>query len=438
MYKKESILWIISIFILLSSCYDENSTFGSNQVESVFRNVKTDTSTVLVTLMKIDSLETSGMSTIMAGRYVHPTWGTITASSYLPYSAPSYTTDESYVVRFDSLMLKLDLGHHYIGDTTQYYTLYIHELEKKVELNDKGYLYNTNTFPYHETPMASVSFRPRPNVDASIEVRLDDALGQDLLTRLHNRDAIVTSSTRFEDYFKGLVLIPDEENTSLLTYGLNDTTSVMVLHYHVVSSINEPKTLNISVKSSNQFNNFYHDETGSTLEGIEMVDGEISSTELGDRGLLFGGVGWYCKLEFPYLNNILEEGEQAEIESAYLKFYPEFDTYSEFNPLPDSVYLYIADENNVVTNAVMDYLGSEVQGVTLVENKQFPHLTYYYFDVTDFIQQELGAVGSNKNNLQLVFDSNTYTKTFKNLTFGDKNARYPLTLEITYKLYESY
>ena len=165
---------------------------------------------------------------------------------------------------------------------------------------------------------------------------------------------------------------------------------------------------------------------------------EIPSAELSNRGVLFGGLGWYTRLEFPYLNNLMQQGTQVEIESALLKIYPEQGTYSAYNTLPDSLYLYIADENNVVTDAVTDYLGSEVQRGTLSEDNTFNENTYYYFDVTQFMQEELGAFGMYKHNLQLVFNSDDYTGTFKNLTFNDQGGRNPVTLQLIYKVYESY
>ena len=106
--------------------------------------------------------------------------------------------------------------------------------------------------------------------------------------------------------------------------------------------------------------------------------------------------------------------------------------------MSDSLYLYIADENNVVTDAVTDYLGSEVQRGTLLEDNTFNENTYYYFDVTQFMQEELGAFGMYKHNLQLVFNSDDYTGTFKNLMFNDQGGRNPVTLQLIYKVYESY
>ncbi|MCC8154891.1 MAG: DUF4270 domain-containing protein, partial [Tannerellaceae bacterium] len=390
MYRKLLIVFLISISVFLSSCYDENNTFGKNLVESVFRNIYTDTCSVTVTLMKIDSLETSGTSVVMLGQYEHPIWGKVIASSYLPFSRPSYSTDISNLVVFDSLMLQLRPNSHFIGDTMQNHTIYIHQLTEKIVLNDKGYLYNTNTFSYDPEPIAMKTFRPHPNEQRLVEVRLNDELGEDFLTRLHNRDDIV-SSERFEDFFKGLVLLSDQNNTSLQTYHLGDTTTVMVLHYHILSDLPEAKTLNITVNTSKQFNNFLHERDGTLLESIEMKDVEVSSTELDNKGLLFAGLGWYCNLEFPYLNDLQTQGEQVEIESAYLKIYPEYGTYSDFNTLPDSIYLYIVDENNVITDAVTDYLGNEVQIATLISNYIYPHTPHNYFDGAEERQPKRGA-----------------------------------------------
>lgn len=100
--------------------------------------------------------------------------------------------------------------------------------------------------------------------------------------------------------------------------------------------------------------------------------------------------------------------------------------------------MYIADENNVVTDAVKDYLGDEEQSGKLIKDDLFFGNTYYYFDVSQFMQKELGASGKNKHNLQLVFNSDDYTKTLKNMTFSDSNGQFPITLQLNYKIYESY
>lgn len=209
------------------------------------------------------------------------------------------------------------------------------------------------------------------------------------------------------------------------------------LRYKIADELENTQELLFVPKVSTQFNHIKQNTDGSLLEDYAGMKA-IPSSLLGNRCVLMGGVGWFAKLEFPYLNDLLSHGEWVGIEQAILKIYPEPKTYSSFNILPDSVFLYIADENNVVTDAVKDYLGEQVQGGVLVKDDTFDEKTYYYFDVTDFMQQELGALGMYKHNLQLVFNGDTYTGSIKNMTFSDQNGQSPVVLQLTYKIYESY
>ncbi|WP_288207678.1 DUF4270 family protein [uncultured Parabacteroides sp.] len=432
------LFWVCLSCCLFSSCYDESNKYGNGLVDSVFRNISTDTSTVVITSVLIDSLETSGKGVALVGEYTHSIWGTMKSSGYIPYTRPSYSTDIDKVVVLDSLVLSLAYGSYYVGDTLQYQQFSVHRLTEKVVLNDNNYLYNTSSFSYETEPMATCRFRPRPQGVDKLEIRLPDELGQNLLTRFYQRDEAV-SSERFEDYFKGIVIIPDgSDNHSMLSFQVADTMSTIVLHYHIVEEQANEQQLVFSPNTSTQFNHIDHDRTGTLMEPFPTKQVEIPSESLDNRGVLFGGLGWFARLEFPYLNDIMKLGERVVIESAMLKLYPELGTYSETNALPDSVYLYIADENNVVTDAVTDYLGTQVQGGTLVKDDVFNENTYYYFDVTDFMQQELGTIGINKHNLQLVLNEDSYTKTFKNMTFGDRQSKSPIILQLIYKIYESY
>lgn len=439
MMKK--IFFLFGIYLwgaLFQSCYDENNKYGSNLVDSAFRNICTDTSTVTVTSVLIDSLETSGKEVLLVGQYTHPAWGTVKTSGYIPFQYPSYSTDIEETVALDSLVLSFKYNGYYIGDTLQALRFSIHKLAEKVVLNENDYLYNNSTFAFDPQPLATCSFKPRPLEDERVEIRLPDDLGQDLLTRFHNRDDEV-SSDRFEDYFYGLAVLPDEqESQSIVAFQVADTSSYLVLHYHIINEEENEQTLTISPNTTNQFNHIDHDRSGTAMESYPQKYIEIPSASLDNRGVIFGGLGWYARLEFPFLNNIMMLGERVAIESASLIIYPEVGIHSNYNQLPDSIYLYIADENNVVTDAVTDYLGTQVQSGTLVKDDTYDENTYYTFDVTDFMQQELGTFGMYKHNLQLVLDEDSYTKTFKNMTFSDQQGRSPIVLQLIYKIYESY
>ena len=428
---------LIIMFAGLSSCYDESATFGESLVDSSFRNVTADTSTVTVTNVRIDSLETSGTNTVLLGQYTHPLWGTVTSMSYIPYERPSYGTDIEETVILDSLMLTLHYNGYYLGDTTLMQTLSVYPLKEKVVLNDNDYLYSNASFAYGTEALGKKTFKPHPGRGEPVEIRLSDELGRQLLTSFLNRSEAV-SVDKFEDYFKGIAVVPDASGKNLLGFSVGDTLSVITLYYHVKDELENPQTLVFSPNTTTQFNHFDHDRSGTLLPAVATKNEEVSSAQLGDRGMLFGGLGWYTRLEFPHLNNIMQQGVQVDVQNAILRIYPQVDTYSEFNSLPDSIYLYIADENNVVTEAVTDYLGTQVQGGVLVKDDTFREKTYYYFDVSTFMKEELGAIGTNKHNLQLVFPSAKYNSTFNNLTFSSQKGKNPITLQLTYTIYESY
>lgn len=437
MYNSFKLFLLLGIS-LLSSCYDEDNTYGKEWVDSAFRNITTDTSTVVTYAARMDSLETSGKNVVLLGRYTHPFWGSVTATSYLPYARPSYGTDADETVALDSLVLRLAYNGRFVGDTTQLQSFTVHRLTEKISAGSTGYLYNYSAFAYETDPLIRFRFKPKPRSLDTLEIRLPDALGQDLLARFHSRDEAI-SVDRFEDYFKGLALVPDpEDNRCVLTFPVADSLASLILYYHIEDELIERRELMFAPQTATQFNALRQDRSGTTLETYAARSVDIPSTALGNRGFLFGGVGWYTRLEFPYLNQLMQQGKQVQIESALLKIYPEPGSYSESNALPDSIYLYIADENNVVTEAVTDYLGEEVQTGVLVKDETFAENTYYYFDVTRFMSEELGAFGRYKHHLQLVLNEDDYTSTLRNLTFSDQNGRSPLVLQLIYKIYESY
>ena len=127
--------WLFLLCGSLFSCYDESNSYGNTLVDSAFRNITVDSCTVTVASTVIDSLETTGQGLALVGKYTHPIWGTVSASAYIPYSAPSYTTDADEVVKLDSLVLALSYGGYSLGDTLQEMRLSIHRLQEKIFLN---------------------------------------------------------------------------------------------------------------------------------------------------------------------------------------------------------------------------------------------------------------------------------------------------------------
>lgn len=109
--------------------------------------------------------------------------------------------------------------------------------------------------------LAVCSFKPKPKGGEKLEVRLPDALGQDLLSRFHAQDQAV-SEERFEDYFKGVAIVPDLAGSeSLLTFTVADSSAALVLHYHLSDELSTEKELWFFPNTDTQFNHIDHDRS---------------------------------------------------------------------------------------------------------------------------------------------------------------------------------
>ena len=196
----KSIILLFSFFISLSffACVDDSSSIGAKWVQSSFLNEQMDTCTVLLSTVLSDSIATSGDTVCQIGYRDDNLWGKITASFYAEYEVPSYSFDENIQYEFDSITIRLYSSGNYLGDTLKTQRIHLHELTKNIELDDRGYLYNTTTAYYNETPLASFDFRPTPGSPSEeLEIRLPDAWGEEWFNLMLNDGRWVQS----QDFF---------------------------------------------------------------------------------------------------------------------------------------------------------------------------------------------------------------------------------------------
>lgn len=437
------ILPIIALLLLIfiSACRDEESDLGGKWVESDLRNVITDTCTVKMSTMMFDSVNTSGDSACQVGYYEDATWGKISASCYVEYTYANFTPDDNITYKYDSLTLTMLYNKEYLGDTLKPFHMKIYELRDNIELHSgSGYLYNTSSVAAKPTLISTVGFTPRPNKGQKVEVRLSDDLGKTWFDKLLNNADEFTTQDKFRQYFKGLAFMPDEANDKCITgFTVSDSSMYVKLYYHKLEETPVSQTVKFVPSSTLYFNKVKHDRTGTPLEVFDGKTTEVASSKLKNLSFVQGLTGLYTKIEFPFLNDLLMQGEMVSIESATLYLYPVKDSYGSLIPLPSSLSLYTANENNVTGDAVTDQLGTSVQDGSLVVDKILNRDTYYSFDLTSFMQTNLGAVGYNKQNLQLVLPTDKLTSTYESVIFGDmKHSVSPVKVSIRYKIYKSY
>jgi hypothetical protein len=145
----------------------------------------------------------------------------------------------------------------------------------------------------------------------------------------------------------------------------------------------------------------------------------------------------YIKIEIPYLNDLLQLGDFSTVVSGALIIYPVRGSFSEINPLPPRLTMYVSDENDVTQGYITSYSGESLQTGNLVIDELFGIETYYTYDITSFIQSQLGAFGIYKRNLKLTVPEEKQATSLNALVAGDMS--YPgnrIKLKISYLIYD--
>jgi hypothetical protein len=386
--------------------------------------------------MKIDSVQTSGYELLLVGGFNDELRGDITIESFVSFDKPTFSDTRAYASTeyiLDSATLEFQYGTYYIGDTTAYNEFEIYMLESPLELPEEGAFYNVSDDVSSESEaLISKRFIPHPNLGQDLVVRLSDDLGNDLLTKLSTDADEVSTSTLFQEYFPGFRIAPTEDNDAIFSYSVGDSSSVIKLYYHYSEDNFVEEELFITPVSSTSFYKVNHDYSETPVADLTEGDDGLSSTLSDNMSYLMGLAGFYVKIDFPYLTDIAKLGTAGIVQSATLEIHPATGTYDEEADLPESLSLYIADKFGSTVDAVTYTYGTSLQTGSL-NYDEFGD-TYYTYTITDFIDEQIFALGLDKQILQLTLADDEMNTTFENLLIGDSNEEIILT--ISYNLYE--
>lgn len=426
-------------------CSDDYTEIGNRWTEVNTRLIVIDTCTVEVSTAILDSIVTSGGNVIFAGIRESGYWGRTSLSTYLTFkttddfkqsSSPEYSRE--YL--FDSLTLFLTPDGSFCGDTVKDMTLAAYRLSEEVELNDDSELYAHSEFGHEETPSGRLAFTPKPLRGRPIEIRLDDAVGEELLDKVTSSDTEVEDDDSFKEWFKGLLVEAEGAAGSILGFSSSDTMSMMKLYYRY-RDYAEPvsDTLTFMIDTTYMFTHVESDLGGTGIAGIREDTEPLESAETGNMAYVSGTLGIYTRIGFPYLNNLRSINDHCKAASATLTVYPLPGSYckSNYSFMPESLNLYVSDENNISTGgAIADSDGETLQtGSLTYDDMMFPESTYYTYDITDFINSQLGKIGINKNFLQMIDPDYGYT--INELVIGDQsNGEYNIRLTIELATYD--
>lgn len=394
-------------FILSCTEYPDEFELGEEFIESKTNVTLIDTFSVEFSTTRIDTIESNGSGTLIIGKYSDDIVGEIESSSYFQLGVPgtNYMEDDEI---FDSLSLVLNYNSYTFGDTLQTSSFSVYRLNENINYSYDNIIISSETFDYDPEPIGQLSYLPRPNGETdSIVVQLSDQLGLELYNLLQEDSETIEYDENFINYFKGLVLIPDDPNNNAMIGFSNDVRLMLYTHIDDISTEEYYYQFDI-YEETKLFNHYEYDFSATNLSPLTSAGVELTSDQLNGLAFIQGAFGLIVKVTFPSLNEILLF-DRGTIMEAELSIAPLINTFDEIT-LPSELYIY--QSSNI--NTIFDYSDYLVYS-TLVEDELYDEDNYYTFDLTDYLNSEISDKYIDDNSLIITLPIGTLSNKFSRL-----------------------
>ncbi|MEI9809293.1 MAG: DUF4270 family protein [Bacteroidota bacterium] len=202
--RMRNFLILLTPGLLVFSCTRKDIQFGDNPESSYTNIIFTDTVSVSLSAVLADSFATNNPSSLLLGRYKDPYLGIISAKNFFQMTIPSAIPAIPASAQYDSITFIFRPNDYYYGDSTSSQVFYVNELSQSITHTYNSSLYNTSNVPVKPVALGSATIRIRPVFDDFIQIRLNDAKGLELFSKLRDLSADVTNAENFLNYFKGI------------------------------------------------------------------------------------------------------------------------------------------------------------------------------------------------------------------------------------------
>lgn len=393
-----------------------------------------DTFTVKGTITRPDSVQTSGLEYFKFGRLNDPGFGVTSCFPVTGIGLPldDLTLEGNYY--YDSLVLTVKSGRSWQGDTTQPFTIVVKRLSADLD-TESGALYSHHRFGTYEQALGSAGFLYRPSLDDSLfDIRLDDTFGKTLFDMFRANDPIIREEAVFRDWFKGLELSMQTSGAGMMMEVPQSSGDGIQfrLHYHIDNGRDQENAyLDFSLTGASAYTYMETNRTGTQLSSLD------SKTELtidSESPLLYSQSLTDVRTEFsfPGIKELLKKATYFSLVESRLIVRPQALT-SSFFPYPAQLYAYVKDISGTETGPLTDAASQTLDG-DFYYDAAYPHNSYYSFDVTSFVQNELTS--TDLTTLKLVLRNGDNSSTLTRLVAGlPGNKQYTTQLIVTYLLY---
>lgn len=324
-FKRRSIQFLLPLLTLAAfvGCNKDISLSLDNSRGESIGVVPIDTVSVKVSTFQLDDIPTSATGTILVGKNRNPVTGSVSSTSYFRLGIGTVNgesiPDDAIL---DSITLVLAPNKYYYGDTTKMQKIAVHRVTEDITLTpinstqpaserpfyvSTASIFSQKKFAYETTPLAALSFNPRVKSIDSLFFRFNNTISTELFRLIKNGDNRIQNNTDFQEYFKGLALVPDKNNTTLI--GFKDTVYLQV-HYSfennegVKAAGKQQFTID---NKAYQYNSIEADRSNTKFASMNISNPEISVEQTAGYTFLEGSTGVVAKIEFPTLLQLVND-----------------------------------------------------------------------------------------------------------------------------------
>ncbi|MEM9678729.1 MAG: DUF4270 family protein [Bacteroidota bacterium] len=404
---------------------------GQDFTNTNVRVISIDSFTVALSTMKFDSIATSDTRRLLVGQFSDDAFGVTTASTYFELTGSDFDIDDDAIL--DSVGLILGYDNYFYSDTTLISSISVHRITDEVDPEEFEF-FNTSRLPFETTPLASMDYSPTPNRD-SLYIPLPMDFGTELFNKIVDND--IDDVESFVHELRGLTVQPGaNDNSSIIGFLTTAENTYLRFFYRIPDEFDDNENnldFTINTFGAKYFNSIQSDVSNLSLDQITDQEFNLASTQSSNFGHVQSGVGYATRIEFPTIKNIFQiEGEGTVLE-AILQIKPNRSSYSDIQPVKDSLSLNIVDLNNEVTLQIANSLDF-VYAVLVEENAEFNEIVYNV-PVIEFVDRKINESPETEDALILLpLDFNSSVN--KMLLNDQFNTDFEAKLILTYAIYD--
>lgn len=433
-------IYIVAAVFLLASCKkDSNLGLEIQPTGDLIDLQASDTLTLLTYTVREDSIRSDEAKIVQIGTINDAIFGNSSASLFTQFSIPNNLLNINFgaTAVLDSCFLNLAYDFDYYGDTLSQQTFSVYQLTQDI-YKDSGYYSNRAMQCYpsfaNRISIGDTTISPRPRskivvgtdtLKAQLRIPIQYNFAQQVFSQ--SGGANLASNTAFHKYLKGLFIESQSPSLNpgqgaLSRFNLLDTTTKLTFYYHTVT---DTLTFSFIINASTAYYSRYtHDY--STISNSLTTQLANQGVNTSNEVYVSACAGVKTKIEFPYLNDLINLPYSIAINKAELVIKADPSTASDNFPINKQLYV-----------VSIDSLGQQTLLLDMFENSIYfggavnTNTSEYKINIARYFQELMAGEKPNNGLFLKELDPNSQGRRAV-LGSANQNSTYKMYLHLVY------